>query len=306
MNSRESAYADRNSRDLLIFKRQRAFDPIQGEISKMQAGAYILVVIMVALAPGIKGDTTPRDIEQRYKRACADVGKSKPQCALAWWAFRHAFAGKNWNTSVVSDYDYYFKVLPYPLNYKDRALFWTGAPVLEAALADQAGLYGSSNIVPNKIVDTMQSKYGVTAWCGKPGGIDYTSTNCPVYQLHTPSYTFYQAFSTHFAEKAAGTVFFLTGNTFRNTSMFALFELPTLLRNRSVKKVVVLNVFQENTCDQLPLTNIRDKVLGAYPRKRYHCAYIEGNVRQDPPSQDLLDKLTAVVRAQQKSKYHTH
>lgn len=260
---------------------------------------------MVAFTPAIKGDTTPIDIKQRYKMACAENGESRLRCNIAWLAFRNAFAGKYWNTSVVSDYDSYFKVLPYPSNYKDRALFWTGAPVLEAALSDQAGLYGSSNIVPNKIVDTMQSKYGVTAWCGKPGGIDYTSTDCPAYQIHTPAYTFYQAFSTHFAEKAAGTVFFLTGNTFRNTSMFALFELPTLLQNRAVKKIVVLNVFQTNTCDQLPLTNIRDKVSSAYPRKRYHCAYVEGNARQDPPSQDLLDELTAVVWAQQKTKYGT-
>ena len=247
------------------------------------------------------GDTTPRDIEQRYKHACDDSGLSRPKCFAAWLAFRHGFAGKNWNTSVVSDYDYYFFVVPYPRNYRDRALFWTGAPVLEAALSDQAGLYGSSNIVPNKIVDTMQSRYGVTAWCGNEnGGIDYTSTNCPPYQLHTPSYTFYQAFSTHFAEKAAGTVFFLTGNTFRNTSMFALFELPTLLQNRAVTKVVVLNVFKENTCDTLPLTNIRDKVLSAFPRKKYYCAYVNGDVKEDPPSQELLDELTAVVRSQQK------
>lgn len=261
-----------------------------------------LLIALLSLISIVQGDTTPRDIEQRYKKACADHKQSRIRCSVAWLAFRHGFAGKNWNTSIVSDYDAYFKFLPYPANYKNRALFWTGAPVLEAALSDQAGLYGSSNILPNVIVDTMQSKYGVTAWCGQPGGIDYTSTNCPAYQIHTPSYTFYQAFSTHFAENAAGTVFFLTGNTFRNTSMFALFELPTLLRNRKVTKIVVLNVFNEDTCNDLPLTGIRDKVLGSYPKKKYQCVYIDGDVHQDPPSQELLDELTAVVQSQSATK----
>ena len=260
-----------------------------------------LLSVLLAATTAVKGDTTPRDIDHRYKMACADNGLPKIKCNNAWQAFRHAFAGKDWNASEVSDYDHYFKVLPYPPNYKNSALFWTGAPVLEAALSVQAGLYGSSNIIPNTIVDTMQSRYGVTAWCGRPeGGIDYTSTNCPGYLIHTPSYTFYQAFSTHFAEKAAGTVFFLTGNTFRNTSMFALFELPTLLKNKSVTKIVVLNVFSEDTCDQLPLTGIRDKVLRAIPRKRYECTFIEGDVRQDPPSSELLDELTTVVKLQQR------
>lgn len=262
------------------------------------------LVLLTAFPQGLIGDTTPRNIDVLFNLSCTDALQTTTKCSQGWNAFKAAFAGKDWNASAVLDYDQYFEVFPIPTNIKDRALFWTGSMPLQAALAIQANMASSTTLIPSVIINTMQSKYNVTAWCGNPNGdIDYTSTNCRPYQPNTttPVYTFFAALSIRLARNSAGTVFFLTENTFRNTSVFATVELPALLVNAAVKKIVIMNVFPNKTCTQAPLSNIQVAVVNSRPSKEYLCVDVPGTVNNSPPSQSLLDALTKVVVSQQSS-----
>ena len=258
------------------------------------------LVLLVILPQSLVADTTPRNLDALFKLACADARQTNSTCSQGWTAFEAAFAGKNWSNSMMADYDAYFRVFPIPLLIKDKALFWTDIQQPQESLALWANLSSSATLTSCVIVNTMQSKYNVTAWCGNAnGGVDYTSTNCPPYQPNTPVYTFYAAFSVLFARNSAGTVFFLTGNTFRITSIFATLELPILLANDAVRKIVILNVFPNKTCDQAPLSGIKDIVTNSTRRKEYLCFDIPGTVSN--VSQSLVDALTEVVLSQQSS-----
>ena len=272
-------------------------------MSTIGHAARCLLSLLVLFPVAIKAATTPCNIQTLFTKACSDKNQTSVICASGWQAFYQSFAGKNWNSSQFSDYDPYFDVFPLPTNITNKALFWTGTDTLQAALTSRAGLTSSANILSIEIVNQMQSAYNVTAWCGNiSGGIDCTSTNCPGYipGTATPVYTFYATFSDRLASISVGVVFFLTVNTFRNTSVFAQIELPRLLSSAAVTKVVVLNVYlySNGTCDQTtsPLLDIQAKVTAS--GKAYSCVDVFGDASLQPPSDALLAALAQAIKNQ--------
>lgn len=262
-----------------------------------------LLSLLMLLPVLTNADTTPSNVQELFKKACVDVCKAIDVCSNGWTAFEKAFSGKNWNDSTNEDYDAYFSVFPLPTNIKDKALLWTGTDSLQTALTSRADLTSSANIVSIMIINRMVTSYNVTAWCGNAnGGIDYSSTNCPSYTPGTPTpvYTFYATFSYRLADNSAGVVFFLTENTFRNTSVFAQVELPRLLINAAVTKIVVLNVYKylNGTCNQTtsPLHNIKAKAITG--GKAFSCVDVYGDASLNPPSDTLLTALTQVIKEQ--------
>lgn len=263
------------------------------------ASVIVVLTLLVVLSAIARAATTPSNIRQLFLAACSDVGQKSDVCDNGWTAFEQAFAGKNWNTSTYTDYDPYFRIFPLPTNVKNRVLLWTGTDLLQTTLTNRADLISSANLVSIMIINTMGAKYNVTAWCGRAdGGIDFNSTNCPPYTPGTPAYTFYATFSDRLANSSAGVVFFLTENTFRNTSVFALIELPRLLNNTAVTKVVALNVYKypNGTCNQTtsPLLNIKAKMIAG--GKAFDCVDVYGDASQQPPSEALLAGLVRAIQ----------
>lgn len=261
-----------------------------------------LLIILPVLT---NADRTPNNIQTLFGSACFDIVKDTKICSNGWTAFEKAFAGKNWNASTFSDYDAYFSVFPFPTtNMRNTVLFWTGTDRLQTALTSRANLISSANVVSITIINKMATVYNVTAWCGNgSGGIDYVSTNCPPYSPGTPRYTYYATFSDRLASNSAGVVFFLSENTFRNTSVFAQIELPRLLNNTAVTKIVVLNVYKylNGTCNQTtsPFLRINKTIDGG---KAFSCVDVYGDASQIPPSDELLAALTQAIIKEQTSK----
>ena len=264
-------------------------------------GVLPLLVVLALLLPAV-ADKTPMQLQQYFLQSCAALSQTENTCNEGWEGFMLSFASKDPMTMKVGDYDPYYRVFPIPTVITNQVLLWSRAKDFKALLAkpEQANMMCSSTLIPSAIVNYMEDNYNVTTWCGRLNeGIDYTS-DCPGFEVGAPVFTFWAQFSDELGRSTSGVAFYLTPGHYSTLSFFTTHELPQLLlANSSSTKLVVLNVVQpeQTQCGEGALLDLEDRVMNERSELMFSCYNVLGNTSD--PSQDLLDRLTSIIRGEQ-------
>ena len=251
---------------------------------------------------------TEQQLMQAFDRSCNDYVSSSAgiSCEDAYNSLLSAFKGvPSLQPPPVNQLNYEGNYQAYFVNMKftgplgKPVLFWSRTqPLVKALVRNGTNVASSSGIDASEVIEQMSANDDIMKWCSDATSEIFINEMCTP-SKNNASYVFWAEFSERLAEYADGTAFFLTNGTFRDTSFFAMYELPIiLLPESSCSQLVVINVVSADStelCGTNRLMTLKDMVSGEI---EYKCFDAFGDPQN--PSEELVscvDQMIAGVQA---------